>query len=104
MSDPRPIGGPAAQACTPATAVTTCEFGSRTTLTTTHSSSRVKLLPSFNHGGAIRMGLMRRISATLVLIAASVLPARNASAGGGPENVLLVVNSASWASQTVANH
>jgi hypothetical protein len=27
-----------------------------------------------------------------------------AQAGGGPENVLLVVNSASWASQTIANH
>lgn len=30
--------------------------------------------------------------------------AASARAGGGPENVFLVVNSASWASQTVANH
>ena len=27
-----------------------------------------------------------------------------AQAGGGPENVFVVVNSASWASQSVANH
>jgi len=27
-----------------------------------------------------------------------------APAGGGPENVLLVVNNRSWASKTIANH
>ena len=27
-----------------------------------------------------------------------------ARAGGGPENLFLVVNAASWASQSVANH
>ncbi|MEX2113601.1 MAG: hypothetical protein WD845_10475 [Pirellulales bacterium] len=40
----------------------------------------------------------------LPLLAAALAAARPALAGGGPENVFLVVNSASWASQTVANH
>jgi len=33
-----------------------------------------------------------------------LIAARAALAGGGPENVFLVVNAASWASQTIANH
>ena len=37
-----------------------------------------------------------------VLIA--IVSARSSHAGGGPENVFLVVNSRSWASKTVANH
>ena len=37
-------------------------------------------------------------------MAALAWPRLRARAGGGPENVLLVVNSASWASQAVANH
>lgn len=38
--------------------------------------------------------------ATLVLLAG----AASARAGGGPENVFVVINSSSWASQAVANH
>jgi hypothetical protein len=38
-----------------------------------------------------------------LLLALLCLP-RAALAGGGPENVLVVVNTESWASQTVANH
>lgn len=41
-----------------------------------------------------------RVTVLLVLLAV----ASPALAGGGPENVFLVVNSTSWASQTVANH
>jgi uncharacterized protein (TIGR03790 family) len=37
----------------------------------------------------------------LAIVLGGTSPAR---AGGGPENLFLVVNSASWASQTVANH
>jgi len=40
---------------------------------------------------------------SLVALALTLLPA-SARAGGGPENVFVVVNAASWASQTVANH
>ncbi len=40
----------------------------------------------------------------LSLLAAMCGTTRTAFAGGGPENVFLIVNSASWASQTVANH
>ncbi len=40
---------------------------------------------------------------SLLAVALAAAP-RPALAGGGPENVFLVVNSASWASQTVANH
>ncbi len=36
--------------------------------------------------------------------ALALLVATGARAGGGPENVFVVVNSASWASQAVANH
>lgn len=42
--------------------------------------------------------------AALALAALAPPLARPALAGGGPENVALVVNSASWASQTVANY
>jgi hypothetical protein len=42
-----------------------------------------------------------RLTAVLLAVLAG---ASSAQAGGGPENVFLVVNAASWASQTVANH
>ncbi|MGD9722125.1 MAG: hypothetical protein AB7O59_12215 [Pirellulales bacterium] len=42
-------------------------------------------------------------TAALAALAGLALVPRAAQAGGGPENVFLVVNSASWASQTVAN-
>jgi hypothetical protein len=44
-----------------------------------------------------------RASATVLLAAVLGFPAV-ARAGGGPENVLLVVNPRSWASLTIANH
>jgi hypothetical protein len=43
-------------------------------------------------------------AARLVACLWAAAQAQAALAGGGPENVLLVVNSSSWASQTVANH
>jgi hypothetical protein len=46
----------------------------------------------------------RAISRLLVVLAFSAPLAASARAGGGPENLVLVVNSASWASQAVANH
>ncbi len=45
----------------------------------------------------------RRLARTAVLLLAVLLPVPAARAGGGPENVALVVNADSWASQTVAN-
>ena len=51
---------------------------------------------------------MWRVRTSLVacLIAGllSAFPAQVAYGGGGPENIFLVVNRQSWASQTVANH
>ena len=44
-----------------------------------------------------------RSSALLAVLALVLLTCGAARAGGGPENVVVVVNSASWASQTVAN-
>jgi hypothetical protein len=45
-----------------------------------------------------------RLPALLAALVATLAASERARAGGGPENVFLVVNSASWASQTVANH
>jgi hypothetical protein len=52
------------------------------------------------------MRLLRTLirSASLSTLALVILGASLARAGGGPENLFLVVNSASWASLTVANH
>ena len=48
---------------------------------------------------------LRRIAiCATALIALVVTPGADLRAGGGPENVLLVVNPRSWASLTVANH
>jgi uncharacterized protein (TIGR03790 family) len=44
------------------------------------------------------------VAGCLTALLAWLFGAGDALAGGGPENVFLVVNSASWASQTVANH
>ncbi|MEX0679249.1 MAG: TIGR03790 family protein [Pirellulales bacterium] len=46
----------------------------------------------------------RRCTWWLAILLAALACARTVLAGGGPENVLLVVNSTSWASMTVANH
>ncbi|HEV3137657.1 MAG TPA: hypothetical protein VGZ26_07125, partial [Pirellulales bacterium] len=40
----------------------------------------------------------------LAMLLVGLAGARNARAGGGPENVVVVVNAASWASMAVANH
>ncbi len=50
-------------------------------------------------GRAIRFGWLLAVAWLFAL-----LPVGAARAGGGPENLFLVVNSASWASQSVANH
>ncbi len=47
--------------------------------------------------------LLPRLCLLLAAILAIVCP-RQACAGGGPENVFVVVNASSWASLTVANH
>ena len=48
-------------------------------------------------------GLVARWLAILVSLVWLVQP-QESQAGGGPENVLLVVNARSWASKTIANH
>jgi hypothetical protein len=49
--------------------------------------------------------MISRIHAARWALALGLLGAAGAArAGGGPEGVIVVVNSASWASQTVANH
>jgi len=50
------------------------------------------------------MPLSRSLRALLLALLVLALNGGVARAGGGPENVFLVVNSASWASQTLANH
>lgn len=50
------------------------------------------------------MNVHRLIARFLVGVALVLAGASGAEAGGGPENLFLVVNSASWASKTVANH
>ena len=50
------------------------------------------------------MGSVRSHFAVWLAVLGLSIGASTAGAGGGPENVVLVVNSASWASQTVANH
>lgn len=46
----------------------------------------------------------RLVVAWLGVVAGSLALAKPAHAGGGPENVLLVVNERSWSSLTIANH
>ncbi len=46
---------------------------------------------------------LARSLAGLLVVGAAIAPGPAVYAGGGPENVFLVVNSASWASQAVAN-
>jgi hypothetical protein len=47
--------------------------------------------------------MLRRLAAVLLLVVMVLGRARPCQAGGGPENLFLVVNSNSWASVTVAN-
>jgi hypothetical protein len=47
---------------------------------------------------------LRRLVLTLVVLWPSIFGISAARAGGGPENVFLVINSRSWSSLTVANH
>src|SRR4051794_714129 len=52
-----------------------------------------------------RIGRHCQVLSLLALTAwMAACAARPAHAGGGPENLFLVVNSRSWASLTVANH
>ncbi|MCE9603372.1 MAG: hypothetical protein K8U03_00545 [Planctomycetia bacterium] len=48
--------------------------------------------------------LLRRLVAALALLVCLLRSSSPALAGGGPENVLLVVNERSWSSLTIANH
>lgn len=47
---------------------------------------------------------LRRTAAGLVVLAATLFSTAPLRAGGGPENLFLVVNARSWSSLTVANH
>jgi uncharacterized protein (TIGR03790 family) len=51
---------------------------------------------------SLRLGFLGWLAGILLCAASPLVP--NALAGGGPENVALVVNPRSWASMTVANH
>jgi len=54
--------------------------------------------------GTTRRSLRFGILAAFCFVGVSLLAATAARAGGGPENVLLVVNERSWSSLTIANH
>lgn len=54
--------------------------------------------------GTTRRSLRFGILAAFCFVVVSLLAATAARAGGGPENVFLVVNERSWSSLTIANH
>src|SRR5258708_5426056 len=47
---------------------------------------------------------LRRTAAGLAVLTATLFATAPVRAGGGPENLFLVVNARSWSSLTVANH
>jgi uncharacterized protein (TIGR03790 family) len=57
-----------------------------------------------NRGAALMIDRRRYGTWWIAVLLALPIGARTARAGGGPENVFLVVNATSWASLTVANH